>query len=404
MLKYLIWFIIICLIAVGGMYLFSLADGHLILFLHSTSYTVSLRWLIAVAILLIALIYLLYLLISLVVEAIKKSRNFYRHRKEIHVTQDINAAIIAFFEGRYQRTLSLVEELLKNHALGKLGTAVLILGAESAHRLQQFDRRDEYLSNIYDKSQPDLLWTNLIWAEGALKENDYKKFLYYADQAARKDSKLTALARLRLAYGIQVEDPETLLSALEQLEKNHAISQVSYKKYLNLAYRLRLKGIANSEKLDAFIKSLPESVMQDKKMVVEISERYLSLQNDEALANWILQVYPKGKNSALLKLLVQSFPKLGEKQQKKTLRTLESWLKENSDDTDLLEVLGILTFNAQLWGKARFYLEKEVALSPRLNSLVLLSRLLYSAGEEDKAKEAAEAAFSLAECGGGEER
>ena len=83
MLKYLIWFIIICLIAVGGMYLFSLADGHLILFLHSTSYTVSLRWLIAVAILLIALIYLLYLLISLVVEAIKKSRNFYRHRKEI---------------------------------------------------------------------------------------------------------------------------------------------------------------------------------------------------------------------------------------------------------------------------------------------------------------------------------
>ena len=312
--------------------------------------------------------------------------------------------MIAFFEGRYQRTLSLVEELLKNHALGKLGTAVLILGAESAHRLQQFDRRDEYLSNIYDKSQPDLLWTNLIWAEGALKENDYKKFLYYADQAARKDSKLTALARLRLAYGIQVEDPETLLSALEQLEKNHAISQVSYKKYLNLAYRLRLKGIANSEKLDAFIKSLPESVMQDKKMVVEISERYLSLQNDEALANWILQVYPKGKNSALLKLLVQSFPKLGEKQQKKTLRTLESWLKENSDDTDLLEVLGILTFNAQLWGKARFYLEKEVALSPRLNSLVLLSRLLYSAGEEDKAKEAAEAAFSLAECGGGEER
>ena len=167
---------------------------------------------------------------------------------------------------------------------------------------------------------------------------------------------------------------------------------------------MRLKGIANSEKLDAFIKSLPESVMQDKKMVVEISERYLSLQNDEALANWILQVYPKGKNSALLKLLVQSFPKLGEKQQKKTLRTLESWLKENSDDTDLLEVLGILTFNAQLWGKARFYLEKEVALSPRLNSLVLLSRLLYSAGEEDKAKEAAEAAFSLAECGGGEER
>lgn len=397
MFKYLIWFIITCLIAAMGVYLFSLADGRLVLFLHDTSYMVSLRWLIAVAILLIAVIYLLYLVISLVLGAIKKSWHFYYDRKEAHVVQDINAAIIVFFEGRYQRTLSLVEELLKNHALGKLKTAVLILGAESAHRLRQFDRRDEYLANIQDKGQPDLLWTNLVWAEEALKGNDYKKFLYYADQAMRKDSKLTALARLRMAYGIQVEDPETLLSALTQLKKNNAISQTSYAKYLNLAYRLRLKNINSREKLCIFVKSLPDGTMQDKKLVIEIGERYLALQDDEGLSDWVLQAYPKAENSALLKLLVKSFSKLKEKQQKKILRTLEKWLQENSENVDLLEILGTLTCNVQLWGKARFYLEKAAALSPRLGSLVLLSHLLYSIGEEEKAKEVAEAAFHLAE-------
>jgi len=44
------------------------------------------------------------------------------------------------------------------------------------------------------------------------------------------------------------------------------------------------------------------------------------------------------------------------------LRTAENWLREHSDDADLLGALGRLCVNAGLWGKAREYLQRALEL------------------------------------------
>jgi HemY protein len=67
------------------------------------------------------------------------------------------------------------------------------------------------------------------------------------------------------------------------------------------------------------------------------------------------------------------------------LRTAEGWLRARRDDPALLVTCARLCLSAELYGKARSYLEMSQALRPRAETAQLLAQLLEQLGEGERA-------------------
>lgn len=78
------------------------------------------------------------------------------------------------------------------------------------------------------------------------------------------------------------------------------------------------------------------------------------------------------------------------------LETAEKWLRKRSEDPALLLACARLCIRAELYGKARSYLEASALIRPRAETLQLLANLLEQLGERERAFRAMSEALALA--------
>lgn len=64
----------------------------------------------------------------------------------------------------------------------------------------------------------------------------------------------------------------------------------------------------------------------------------------------------------------------------------ERWLAEHNRDADLLAALGRLCGEAELWGKARSFLEAALSFEETRNAHLELARLAERLGQPDEAQ------------------
>jgi HemY protein len=67
------------------------------------------------------------------------------------------------------------------------------------------------------------------------------------------------------------------------------------------------------------------------------------------------------------------------------LKQAEKWLVDHSQDIALLTTCARLCITAELYGKARSYLETCLAVQPRLETFLLLAHLLEHVDERERA-------------------
>jgi HemY protein len=79
-----------------------------------------------------------------------------------------------------------------------------------------------------------------------------------------------------------------------------------------------------------------------------------------------------------------------------TLERAESWLPAHSEDPTLLLTCAQLSLRAELYGKARSYLETSIAIRPRLEAYQLLADLMEQLGDRDQAVRALSEALTFA--------
>jgi HemY protein len=78
------------------------------------------------------------------------------------------------------------------------------------------------------------------------------------------------------------------------------------------------------------------------------------------------------------------------------LERAESWLPEHPEDAALLLTCARLAARAELYGKARTYLETSIAIRPRLEAYQLLASLMEQLGERERALKALNDALAFA--------
>ncbi|MEM5449924.1 MULTISPECIES: heme biosynthesis protein HemY [Paraburkholderia] len=293
-------------------------------------------------------------------------------------------AVGNLYAGRFSRAEKAARDSLAD---AKNTSAAGLIGATAAHRLHEYARRDEWLTQVDD---PDLQEARLMAT---------------ADMRADgrdADGALAALTEMRTQGGRRIHAQQIALRAQQQLknwsEVLKLVKTLEKREALHPAVAVRLRQLAaenllrdrrhNADALLELWQSLSNVERHSPRLADCAAELLIALDRqadarkivEEALAqNWdarLLRRYPDTAGSDALPLIQKA----------------EVWRKERPEDGDLLFALGRLCLKQQLWGKAQSFLEAALKSADatqneplKIRSHRALARLHEQLGDGEKA-------------------
>ena len=293
-------------------------------------------------------------------------------------------AVGNLYAGRFSRAEKAARDSLAD---GRNTSAAGLIAATAAHRLHEYARRDEWLTQVDD---PDLQEARLMAT---------------ADMRADgrdADGALAALTEMRTQGGRRIHAQQIALRAQQQLknwsEVLKLVKTLEKREALHPAVAVRLRQLAaenllrdrrhNADALLELWQSLSNVERHSPRLADCAAELLIALDRqadarkivEEALAqNWdarLLRRYPDTAGSDALPLIQKA----------------EAWRKDRPEDGDLLFALGRLCLKQQLWGKAQSFLEAALKSADatqneplKIRSHRALARLHEQLGDGEKA-------------------
>jgi HemY protein len=308
----------------------------------------------------------------------------YRARSKLaKANASLRDAVGHLYAGRFSKAEKAARDALTVD--DNKGAAGLI-GANAAHRMHEYARRDEWLGQI----------TGAEWQDARLMAT--------ADMRADgrdADGALVALTEMQAQGGRRLHAQQIALRAQQQLknwgEVLKLVKMLEKREALHPAVAVRLRQVAaenllrdrrhNPDALLELWQSLSPTERQSPRLADLAAELLIALDRradarkivEEALAhNWdarLLRRYPDCVSGDALPLIQRA----------------EAWHKERTEDADLLFTLGRLCLHQQLWGKAQAFLESALKLADneplKIRTHRALARLHEQLGDAEKASQ-----------------
>jgi len=295
--------------------------------------------------------------------------------------QKLTKGMIAVAEGNFARG----EKMLGRAASTSDSPLFNYLQAARAAHLQGRDeRRDEWLRLAYKQTPEAANAVLLTQAEFQLDREQYEQALATL-RRLEEDSKdhAHALALMGRLY-FRLEDWKSLADLLPRLRKNTQIKPDTLEMWTIRVHREALDKAADAEVLDQNWKGIARSLRADSTLL----EAYY-----KGLMRAGLHDRAEKELAAALKSdwrgpLVRLFGLVEATDTTKQLKRAEVWLKNHSEDPDLLLAAARLCLRNELWGKARSYLETVISMRPTPEAYQEYGALLGQMGEADAAAEA----------------
>jgi len=293
-------------------------------------------------------------------------------------------AVGNLYAGRFSRAEKAARDSLVDE---KNRGAAGLIAANAAHRLHEYARRDDWLTQVDD---PDLQEARLMAT---------------ADMRADgrdADGALAALTEMRSQGGRRIHAQQIALRAQQQLknwsEVLKLVKTLEKREALHPAVAVRLRQLAaenllrdrrhNADALLELWHALTPIERHSPRLADCAAELLIALDRpnearkivEEALAqNWdarLLRRYPDTAGNDALPLIQKA----------------EAWRKERPEDGDLLFALGRLCLKQQLWGKAQSFLEAALKSADaneneplKIRTHRALARLHEQLGDAEKA-------------------
>jgi HemY protein len=314
----------------------------------------------------------------------------YRTRRaEAGAQRALRDTLRALLEGRFARAERAARDAQAHPA--QAGLAAL-LGARAAHRLQQTERRDEWLAQVADAdlATARLVTSAELWADG--RENE--RALDAIDRLQASGSRHLHAARVALTANLQAGRWEQVLKGVRLLTKRSALHPAAADRYRLLAYRQLLSDKRHDGgALEAAWLSIPTDERRAPELALQ-GARLLNLAGRGRQASVALEeALEKRWDERLIDeyARAQAFPA------RERIERAERWRARHPQDPALLRCLGLLCLREQLWGKAKSYLEESLRLATHPATLLALARLSETIGQEaDAARHYREAAIGWA--------
>jgi HemY protein len=157
--------------------------------------------------------------------------------------------------------------------------------------------------------------------------------------------------------------------------------------------RLKAAGAAaDPAQLESAWKDLPKSLARRSDIVVAYARAAMACDDHDSAESALRESIERAWDESS----VLTYGEVETDDPFKTLERAESWLPEHPEDAALLLTCALLAARAELYGKARTYLETSIAIRPRLEAYQLLASLMEQLGERERAVTALHDALAFA--------
>ena len=393
-MKWLGWALVLALLAAALAILAQFNDGNVVLLLPPTRIDLSLNFFLLLAGVVLVIVWWIARVVQQAADFPERVRLYRQRRDEVGSQRALREALRALLEGRFaraERAARAAQAAPENAGLASL------IGARAAHRMQQTDRRDEWLAQAQQDKSLDtarLVSSAEMWAEG--REN--ARALEALDTLHATGSRHIHAARVALNANLQSGRWAEVLRGVRALEKRNALHPVLAERYKLLAWReTLLERRHDPAALESAWNRIPGADRERPELALE-GARLLNLAGRGRSAALAIEgALSKHWDERLLDeyARAQVFPA------RERIERAEGWLKAHPNDAPLLRCLGLLCLREQLWGKARSYLDESLRLQSHPATVLALARLAETLGDEaEAARHFREAALGFANLAG----
>jgi HemY protein len=336
----------------------------------------------------IVLLVALYFAVRLIVRAVNARRLWAEgqaERRKARARQDLSRGLLAMSSGDWNTS----EDLLTRSARDADAPAAHYVVAARAAELQgHIEQRDQWLTRALEADPEQRQAVLIMQAELHLRHQQPQAALAALEQLeATGEQNARGLMLLARVFR-QTGDWQRLQSLEPRLRDTGGIPTSFVDETVAQVYLDRLKAAAgrNGEGrlLTETWDEMPKSLRHRPEIVVACARAAMTL-ND---VKWAEQNLRELIESQWDEAAVLAYGELESREALVTLERAERWLDKHAEDASLLLACARLCIRAELYGKARSYLETSIAIRPRLESYQLLASLMEQLGERERAMKA----------------
>ena len=312
----------------------------------------------------------------------------YRERRKREQAQSaLASALQCYFEGRFARAEK--EAALAWEAGAAPGIAALI-AARAAHQMREVDRRNQWLERAESAGDTLRAARLLTQAELALDERDFVGARDALRSMHGTGPRHIATARMQLRAERGAQNWEEVLRLASLLAKRGALQPAVAEEHRAQAHiELLRRDAGDRGSLDARLRRIPSADLALPR-VAAAAARCAAALGEAALARELIERSLGVEWNAALVALYGELDRFdADKRQieaRARIERAERWLREHAEDPQLLASLGRLCMTAELWGKARNYLEASLSFAPSRAAYLELARLAERDGRAAEAQ------------------
>lgn len=333
---------------------------------------------------LIALVLLLLVLIWLILKLIRAPRRLGEAAGRYRSGQSgkrLTKGMIEIAEGNFAKG----ERLLARTAHRSDAPLLNYLqAARAAHLLGHDERRDNWLRQAYEQTPEAANAVLLTQAELQLDQDQYEQALATLRKLEENTpNHARALVLLgRLYY--RLEDWSHLAELLPKLKKHARMDPTILDEWLYRVHTEKLMQAADGNTVAITWQAIPKADRKNDALREIYFASLIRTGDHEKAEKELAQELKRNWRGPLVRLygLVEG-PDAA-----RQLKRAETWLRDRGDDADLLFTSARLCLRAELWGKARSYLETVIAIRPSPEVFKVYGRLLSQLGDTEAAADA----------------
>ncbi|HWK72728.1 MAG TPA: heme biosynthesis HemY N-terminal domain-containing protein [Povalibacter sp.] len=305
-------------------------------------------------------------------------------RRQERARKSLARGLLEMSEGEWSAS----EETLTRAARdAEMPAAHYLVAARAAELQGAAQRRDELLAKAVEASPERRAPALIMQAEVYLKHKQYQAALATLNQLEASGEQSARGVMLLARIYRQTGDWEKLQALQPKLRSTRGISTAFADETVAQIYLDRLKAAgtaADVKRLELAWKEVPKSLSQRAEIAVAYARAAMACDQPEAAEAELRKFLNKQWDEAV----VLVYGELDPEEPLVTVERAEEWLPQHSEDAALLLSCARLCMRAELYGKARSYLETSLAIRPRLEAYHLLAGLMEQLGERDRAVKA----------------
>jgi HemY protein len=329
------------------------------------------------------LLYGLFRLLSHTLSLPEYVRAFRSRRRRERAHAALAAALQAYYEGRYVRAEKEAAEAFDG---GQAAGVAALLAARAAHQMRNFQRRDHWLERAESAGDSVLAARLVSRAEIALEERDFGAARDALRSLHDAGPKHIATSRMLLRAERGSGDWDQVLRLSSQLAKRDAIAPAVAEEYkVQATVELLRRASADGATLERRWRAVPDADRTQPRIAAAAAQQAAKV-GRAAMSRQIIEAALDAEWSPQL---VSLYGQLPERLEGEALRAeararierAERWLLDHERDAQLLATLGRLCARAELWGKARSFLEASLAFEEGRAAHLDLARLAEQIGQ-----------------------